>query len=88
MTRHGKQRVSIVTAVKVPPAGDDAVEPEILAVYVSSGQRVSAGQPLAEIGFDKVDVEVVAPHDGLVAAVFVSVGDVVALDADLFALEP
>jgi len=76
-----------MTVVRVPTTGDEDVEPEVLAIYVAVGQRVQEGEPIAEISFDKVDVEVAAPHEGVVTAVYVAVGDVVALGADIAAIE-
>lgn len=43
-----------------------AAEGVLATWYVADGERVSAGQLLADVQVDKVDAEVVAPADGTV----------------------
>jgi len=47
--------------------------------YVSVGDRVAEGQPLARVESDKVDVDVEAPGAGVVADLLVQPGE----DADV-----
>jgi biotin carboxyl carrier protein len=56
----------------------------ILAVNVSSGEAVGAGQPLGVMEAMKMELSLTAPFDGSVAEVNVKQGDRVELGARLF----
>jgi len=68
-------------------AGSAATEPEgrapmpgsVVAVHVSDGDTVSAGDPLVAIEAMKMEHQVLAPHDGVVH-LLVAVGDQVRRD--------
>lgn len=77
-----------MTMVKVPSSEDQNVEAEVLTIHVAVGDEVAHGEVLVEIGFDKVDMEIPAPHDARVVEILVSEGDVLAPDSDLLVLDP
>lgn len=57
-----------MSEVLFPALSEETPDAEgVLATwYVADGERVSAGQLLADVQVDKVDAEVVAPADGIV----------------------
>lgn len=59
----------------------------VTAVHVKPGQRVAAGDPLITLEAMKMELPIVAPHDGVVAAVACKVGDLVQPGVALAALE-
>ena len=56
----------------------------VLAVKVSAGQKVQAGEPLGVLEAMKMEHTLTAPHDGEVESVEVAVGDQIPLSAVLF----
>ena len=73
------------TAVKVSDGLVRAPMPgTVLAIKVSPGQQVQAGEPLGVLEAMKMEHTLTAPHDGEVESVEVSVGDQIPLSAVLF----
>lgn len=62
-------------------------EVEILSLRVAVGQQVAAGEIVAEVATDKVNVDVESPVSGRVSAVCVEVGSFVAPDAALIEVD-
>jgi acetyl/propionyl-CoA carboxylase alpha subunit/acetyl-CoA carboxylase carboxyltransferase component len=60
----------------------------VAAIHVQRGQHVTAGDPLVRIESMKVEVEVVAPHAGVVREVLAPVNGQVHAGAPLLRLEP
>lgn len=56
----------------------------VLAIKVTPGQQVQAGEPLGVLEAMKMEHTLTAPHDGEVEAIEVSVGDQIPLSAVLF----
>ncbi len=54
---------------------------QVIAVYVSAGQRVRAGEPLLVLEAMKMEHTIRAPHDGVVAAIHARAGEQVAAAA-------
>jgi biotin carboxyl carrier protein len=54
---------------------------QVIAVYVSAGQRVRAGEPLLALEAMKMEHTIRAPHDGVVAAIHTHAGEQVAAAA-------
>jgi 3-methylcrotonyl-CoA carboxylase alpha subunit len=85
---------SIVDPHAAPDAADKdaghlrAPMPGAVIAVVAAGTSVRKGMTLAVIEAMKMEHAVTAPADGVVAAVMVGVGDVVAEGADLVVLEP
>lgn len=65
--------------VFVPKFGFTLEECEIVAWLVREGTTVRAGDPVAEVTTDKVNMEVEAPADGILAGICAQVGDVVSV---------
>ena len=69
--------------VRVPKMGMSTVEVDVIHVAVALGDRVVAGQVLAEVEAEKASVEIEAETSGVVSAVLLraggaaNVGDVV-----------
>ena len=69
--------------IKVPELGDNVAEATFVAWLRHEGQAVAAGEPVAEIMTDKVNVEVESPAAGILAEVGAKPDDVVAVGAVL-----
>ena len=65
-------------APKAPAAAPAAAAPaKVFKVEASAGQAVKAGDPIVILEAMKMEIPVVAPEDGTVAGINVSVGDAV-----------
>lgn len=78
-----------VIEVRVPKFGMSTVEVDIMAVFVTAGNHVNAGDPLVEIESEKATMVIESEHAGVVREVLVAeddisnVGDVICrLDLD------
>jgi 2-oxoglutarate dehydrogenase E2 component (dihydrolipoamide succinyltransferase) len=73
------------TNIVVPELGESIIEATVASWLKKEGDRVSVGEPMVELETDKVDLEVGAPHDGILARIEiqagedVNVGDVLAI---------
>jgi pyruvate dehydrogenase E2 component (dihydrolipoyllysine-residue acetyltransferase) len=76
----------LITSVVMPQMGLEVTSGIVAAVHVEPGAQVSEGEALLELETDKALTDVVAPHDGVVRAVEVEVGDTVPLGATLVVL--
>ena len=63
--------------LRLPELGEGITSGEVLAVLVSPGERIAAGQPVIEVGTDKAALEVPAEQGGVVDEVLVSLGDTI-----------
>ena len=61
--------------VKVPRLPDSVSDAQIAHVYVNQGQEVAFEQSLFDVETDKVVLEVVAPVNGIIESIHLSVGD-------------
>ena len=61
---------------------------QVLAVHVSAGDSVSAGQPIVVMESMKMELTVSAPTDGMVTELAVAAGDRVAVDQHLAQVVP
>ncbi len=80
--------VTAATAA-LPVASGDITSPlaaTVVRIDVGVGQQVSAGQQLAVLEAMKMDNFITAPQDGVVTAIHVATGDVVAEGQPLLAL--
>jgi biotin carboxyl carrier protein len=59
----------------------------VTAVHVTPGQRVSAGDALLTLEAMKMELPIVAPHDGVVTTIACAVGDLVQPGVPLAAIE-
>ncbi|MEM7125116.1 MAG: dihydrolipoamide acetyltransferase family protein [Chloroflexota bacterium] len=69
--------------VFIPKFGFTLEESEIVQWLVEEGTTVQAGDPVAEVTTDKVNMEVEAPADGILAGICAQVGDMVAVTATI-----
>lgn len=72
--------------VRMPALSATMEDAELLAWLVEPGDEVRAGQPLAEVSTDKVDMELESPYDGVVAELLVEAGQRVDLGAPVVTL--
>jgi 2-oxoisovalerate dehydrogenase E2 component (dihydrolipoyl transacylase) len=72
---------------KLPDLGEGAVDAEIVAWRVAAGEQVREDQPLVELLTQKATVEVPAPVAGRVLSTTGTVGDRVAVGAELAVFE-
>ena len=77
--------MSELIEIKLEDPGD-TVEVEVIELMVSAGDHVSAGTALLEVATDKANAEIEAPADGVVEAINVAPGDIIAVDAVLAVL--
>jgi len=59
------------------PSRSESAQGRVVAVHVSRGDTVRAGDVLVEVELDKAVIEVESPVDGIVVEVHVSPGDAV-----------
>ncbi len=67
--------------VELPKLADTLVEGTVARWYKQPGEAVTKGEPLAEIETDKVNSDLEAPADGVLAEVLVAAGTTVAVGA-------
>ena len=72
----------------LPELGEGIEEAEVIGVLVGPGDAVEAGQPLIEVETEKANLDVPAPHAGVVEAVHVAVGELIRVGQPLVALAP
>ena len=60
--------------VRMPALSATMEDAELITWLVEVGDEVRSGQPLAEVGTDKVDMELESPYDGVVAELLVEPG--------------
>ena len=68
-----------MTEFRLPELGEGIESGQVIEVFVSPGEKVSAEQPLLEIETDKAAVEMPSPVSGTVSEVCVSGGETVAI---------
>ena len=62
---------------KFPDIGEGIHEGKILSWYVDKGQRVALGDPVVQMETDKVVADIPSPRDGVIAARFGALGEVI-----------
>jgi 2-oxoglutarate dehydrogenase E2 component (dihydrolipoamide succinyltransferase) len=79
-----RQEGLTVIQIKVPELAESITEGTILRWAKAEGERVRTGEPLVELETDKVNIEVIAEQDGVLAQILrgpgetVQVGEVIA----------
>lgn len=63
--------MTTMTELLLPDLGEGITSGTLITVLVTPGSPVSAGEPLFEVETDKVSVEVPAPADGMINALYV-----------------
>lgn len=73
--------------IRVPEVGHDAREVILVAWHKKPGDAVSAGEAVADVMTDKVNVEIAAPAAGVLAAQLVACDETVPVGAVIATLE-
>ncbi|MPZ51241.1 MAG: hypothetical protein GEU79_00650 [Acidimicrobiia bacterium] len=76
-----------VAEIRLPALSATMESARLLRWLVSPGAEVSEGQPIAEVGTDKVDMEFESPHTGTIAELVAEEGDDVPLGGVLALIE-
>src|SRR6478609_8541484 len=76
-----------VLAIKVPDIGEGIAEVELVAWWVQPGESVAEDQVLADVMTDKATVEIPSPVSGKVLALGGTVGQLIAVGAELIRIE-
>ena len=76
-----------VHAIKVPDIGEGIAEVELVAWRVQPGDAVAEDQVLADVMTDKATVEIPSPVAGKVLALGGTVGQLIAVGAELIRIE-
>ncbi|MDQ0191223.1 2-oxoglutarate dehydrogenase complex dihydrolipoyllysine-residue succinyltransferase [Alicyclobacillus cycloheptanicus] len=66
-----------MSEIRVPELGESIVEATVLNWFKQPGDPVSAGEAVAELETDKVNVEVIAEEDGVLTAITAGPGETV-----------
>ncbi len=72
---------------KLPDLGEGTVDAEIVEWHVKPGDQVKEGDVVVDVMTDKANVEVPAPVDGTVLRTSGAPGEIVAVGAELIAIE-
>jgi 2-oxoisovalerate dehydrogenase E2 component (dihydrolipoyl transacylase) len=73
--------------IKLPDVGEGVTEAEFVELHVKVGDMVEPDQNLADVMTDKATVEVPSPRKGRITWIGASVGDTVAVGAEIIKLE-
>lgn len=73
--------------VKVPSMGDSISQGTIESFVKMPGDFVEADEIIARIETDKVTVDIMSPHTGVITEYLADEGDVVEVDADFFKID-
>ena len=76
----------MATDFTLPDLGEDITEAEVIGVLVGVGDSVAPDQPVIEVETEKANLEVPAPHAGVIEAIHVQVGDVIKVGQPLVAI--
>jgi 2-oxoisovalerate dehydrogenase E2 component (dihydrolipoyl transacylase) len=76
-----------IHVIKVPDVGEGIAEVELVAWHVQPGDTVAEDQALADVMTDKASVEIPSPVAGRVAALGGTVGQMLAVGAELIRIE-
>ena len=74
--------------VIMPQMGETVLEGTVNTWHRSAGDEVTEGEPLLEIGTDKVDTDIPAPASGTLAEVRVGEGETVPVATVLAIIDP
>ncbi len=73
--------------IQMPAMGESVTEGTILEWHVSEGEEVSEGDTIVEVSTDKIDAEVPAPADGVIAKIMAQPDDTVTVGQVLAQLD-
>ena len=67
----------MTTRVVIPQVGQSIAEATILKWFKNTGDRIEKGEPLVEIGTDKINTEIPSPESGVIQKLLVPEGETV-----------
>ena len=79
---------SLAVLVTMPALGEDVIEGTVTRWLKQVGDRVEAGEPLAEVSTDKVDIEIPAKTTGALHEIRVAAGSTAPAGATIAVIEP
>ena len=79
---------SAVIQVVMPQMGVSVAEGTVVEWRKRPGDPVAADEPVCDVTTDKIDVEIPAPADGVMAAILVAEGETVAVGTPIAEIEP
>ena len=77
----------MATQIKLPNLGENIESGDVLTIFVSEGDTVTANQDLMEIETDKATMPVPAPQAGKITKILVGEGDTVEVGAAIMEIE-
>ncbi|HEY7162616.1 MAG TPA: dihydrolipoamide acetyltransferase family protein, partial [Acidobacteriota bacterium] len=69
----------MTTRVVIPQVGQSIAEATIVKWFKNTGDHIEKGEPLVEIGTDKINTEIPAPESGIIQKLLVPEGETVAV---------
>src|SRR6476469_9955532 len=75
------------TQIKLPNLGENIESGDVLTIFVSEGDTVTANQDLMEIETDKATMPVPAPQAGRIVKILVGEGDTVEVGSPIMEIE-
>jgi 2-oxoisovalerate dehydrogenase E2 component (dihydrolipoyl transacylase) len=67
----------MTTKVVIPQVGQSIAEATIVKWFKNTGDRIEKGEPLVEIGTDKINTEIPSPESGIIQKLLVPEGETV-----------
>jgi len=77
----------MATQIKLPNMGEGIESGDVLSIFVSEGDTISADQDIIEVETDKATMPVPSPEGGKVTKILVSEGDTIEVGAAILELE-
>src|SRR3954452_17569728 len=75
------------TQIKLPNLGENIESGDVLTIFVSEGDTVTANQDLLEVETEKATMPVPAPQAGKITKILVGEGDTVNVGAAIMEIE-
>ncbi len=76
-----------MTEFTLPALGDEGTEADVVKWLVAKGTRVAEGQPILEVAYEKVNVEIRAPASGTLTNIRVREGELVSVGQTLATID-
>jgi len=78
----------MTTQITLPNLGENIESGDVLSIFVSEGDIITADQDVVEIETDKATMPVPSPTAGKVVKILISEGDTISIGAAILELEP
>ena len=73
--------------ITIPELGHGSQEAKMVAWLKNTGDTVTAGEVIAEVMTEKVNIEIDSPVDGMITETFVNEDDLVEMDTVIAVIE-